>query len=152
MKYLRQIYYEMKHQKMMTWVSIAGTALAIFLVMVFYLVDSLDTVEVAPESNRARILIGQNLEVAQEDGTASASGSLNHQRAYQLYHNLEGVERESFIFQQLDEKDISFKGGESQTIFVRGVDNEFWNIYDFKFIDGKPFDKADIESNLKKII
>ncbi|MDE6410523.1 MAG: ABC transporter permease [Muribaculaceae bacterium] len=152
MKYLRQIYYEMKHQKMMTWVSIAGTALAIFLVMVFYLVDSLDTVEVAPESNRARILIGQNLEVAQEDGTASASGSLNHQRAYQLYHNLEGVERESFIFQQLDEKDISFKGGESQTIFVRGVDNEFWNIYDFKFIDGKPFDKADIESSLKKII
>lgn len=152
MKYLRQIYYEMRHQKMMTWVSIAGTALAIFLVMVFYLVDSIDTVEVAPESNRTRILIGQNLEVAQEDGNASASGALIHQRAYQLYHDLKGVERESFMTQWLDEKDISIKGGDSKTIFVRSVDNEFWNIYDFIFLDGKPFDKADIESGLKKII
>ena len=152
MKYLRQRYYEMKHQIMMTWVSICGTALAFFLVMVFYLVDSIYTVEVAPESNRARILIGQNMDIAQEDGNASASGGLIFQRASQLYKNLQGIERESFISQRLDEKDISIKGGESKTIFVRSVDNEFWNIYDFNFIDGKPFDKADVESGLKKII
>lgn len=152
MKYLRQIYYEMKHQKMMTWVSIAGTALAIFLVMVFYLVDSLDTVEVAPESNRSHILIGMNMEVAEED--ANASGALNYQRAFQLYHNLKGVERESYTSQWIwmDEKDISFNNEESFTIFTRSVDHEFWNIYNFSFIDGKPFNEAEIKSGLRKII
>ena len=35
MNYIKQIYFEMKHHKMMTWVSVSGTALAIFLVMIF---------------------------------------------------------------------------------------------------------------------
>lgn len=152
MKYLRQIYYEMRHQKMMTWVSISGTALSIFLVMVFYLLDSIDTVEVAPESQRSHILIGQNFEVGQADGTASGSGSLNYKIATQLYHDLRGVERAAVISQHLDEKDISFKGGESTTISTRSVDHEFWKIYDFIFIQGKPFNEADVKSGLKKII
>ncbi|MDE5807066.1 MAG: ABC transporter permease, partial [Muribaculaceae bacterium] len=151
MKYLRQIYYEMKHQKMMTWVSIAGTALSIFLVMVFYLVDRLGTVEVAPESNRGRILIGQNLEIAIE-GAGDASGSLNFHRARQLYHNLKGVEREAYKTQRAREKDLNIKGGESFTTNVHMVDNEFWNIYDFTFIDGRPFEEADINSGVDKII
>ncbi len=150
MKHLHQIYYEMKHQKMMTWVSISGTALAIFLVMVFYLVDSFNTVEVAPESNRGRILVGENLEIAEEN--ASASGSVNYQEASRLYHNLQGVERESFMSHWMSEKDISSKEGESTTIDLHAVDHEFWNIYNFRFIDGKPFSEADVNSGLKKII
>lgn len=151
MKYLKQIYYEMLHQKMMTWVSITGTALAIFLVMVFYLVDRLGTVEVAPESNRGRILSGTFIDIAIEE-SGEASGGLSHRMANQLYHNLKGVERESYTSWNSDKKDISIKGGESFSISVKMVDNEFWNIYDFSFIDGKPFSKNDIDSRLNKII
>ena len=66
MNYFKQIYYEMKHQRMMTWVSISGTALAIFLVMAFIMADRINTVEVAPESNRARILQATGLHIIEE--------------------------------------------------------------------------------------
>lgn len=150
MKYLQQIYFEMRHQKMMTWVSIAGTALAIFLVMVFYLVDRLNTVEVAPESNRDRILIGQNMHVGQ--GKYDASSALNHHRAQQLYHGLEGVERESYTTCFIEDKNIFVPQSESFSVPVRDVDDEFWRIYDFTFIDGKPFDKEDVSSGVNKVI
>ncbi|MDE6338003.1 MAG: ABC transporter permease, partial [Muribaculaceae bacterium] len=61
MNYLKQIYYEMRHHRMMTWVSISGTALAIFLVMTFVMAERINTVEMAPESNRSRIMSGTNL-------------------------------------------------------------------------------------------
>lgn len=51
MNYFRQVYYEMKHQKMMTWVSISGTALAIFLVMTFFMTENVKMVEMSPETN-----------------------------------------------------------------------------------------------------
>ncbi len=60
---LKQVFFEMKHQKMMTWVSVTGIALSIFLVMVFFMVDKFPTVEVAPEINRSRMLYGGQYEL-----------------------------------------------------------------------------------------
>ena len=53
----------MRHQKMMTWVSISGTALSVFLVMAFFMTDGIKSAEVAPASNRHCILTGKSLSV-----------------------------------------------------------------------------------------
>ena len=59
MRYFNQIIFEMRHQKMMMWISIGGTALSIFLVMAFYMSNHVTTAPVAPELDRARIVSGQ---------------------------------------------------------------------------------------------
>lgn len=48
MNYLKQILFEMRHQKMMMWVSIGGTALAIFMVMTYFMGEQLKTPVAAP--------------------------------------------------------------------------------------------------------
>lgn len=152
MNYFRQIYYEMKHQRMMTWVSISGTALAIFLVMAFVMVDQLKSVEVAPESNRSRILIASGFHVKNQKGMDSSTSGLNLDIARRLYENLEGVEVLSYINAFNDNCDVNIPGQEIFTMAPKNVDNEFWNIYDFTFIDGRPFDEAEVKSDAKLVV
>ncbi|MDE5713847.1 MAG: FtsX-like permease family protein [Muribaculaceae bacterium] len=152
MNYFRQIYYEMKHQRMMTWVSISGTALAIFLVMAFVMVDQLNSVEVAPESNRSRILIASGFHVKNQKGMDSSTSGLNLDIARRLYENLEGVEVLSYINAFNDNCDVNLPGQEIFTMAPKNVDNEFWKIYDFTFIDGRPFDEAEVKSDAKLVV
>ncbi|MBD5358510.1 MAG: FtsX-like permease family protein [Bacteroides sp.] len=141
----------MKHQKMMTWVSISGTALSIFLVMALFMTDQVKSVEISPESNRHRILIAQNLEVGGNNALGSTSG-INKELIDQLYLNLDGVEKVSYVYAFPWKKIINLRGKDPVSVHPKRVDNEFWNIYDFRFIDGKPFDQADIDNQVRKVI
>lgn len=149
MNYFRHIYYEMKHQRMMTWVSISGTALAIFLVMAVIMADRINTVEVAPESNRGRILEGNGLHIDFDDGRSWGMPAYTLSFAKQLYEDIEGIDRISFKRFMYDHKcRVYVKGGSVHTTSNLEVDNEFWNIYDFRFIDGRPYDAAEVASKL----
>ena len=153
MNYFRQIYYEMKHQRMMTWVSISGTALAIFLVMAVIMADRINTVEVAPESNRGRILKCGGFNVNFEDGRSWSGMPYTFSFAKQLYEGIEGIDRISFKLSRGGQKGwVRLKGGATHNTTRLEVDNEFWNIYDFKFIDGRPYDAAEVASNAKLVV
>lgn len=152
MNYLRQIYYEMRHQKMMTWVSIAGTSLSIFLVMALFMTEQVKTVEVSPESNRHRILIAENLHVSGNDYGSSSTSGLNKDIIDKLYGNLDGIEKTSYYDAFKSNTNINVHGKDAISVFRKRVDNDFWNIYDFKFIDGKPYDKADVNDGVRKVV
>ena len=55
MRYFNQIIFEMRHQKMMMWISIGGTALSIFLVMAFYMSNHVTTAPVEIHVIRTRL-------------------------------------------------------------------------------------------------
>lgn len=151
MNYLRQIIYEMRHQKMMTWVSISGTALSMFLVMALFMANQLMTVEAAPETNRKSIYIGQNIHLT--GGTwGDSSGAAHYETIKQIYGNLKSIETASYMSQWADNADINVKGGDTFTVLPKWVDWNFWKIYDFRFLDGKPFNEADCNSGAKKIV
>lgn len=150
---IKQILYDMRHQRMMTWVSISGTAIAIFLVMTFIMADDLHTVEVAPAVHRSRIMQGINLHMSdpsdQYDGSTSG---LSVDVARKLYDNLDGVEMTSYVMAWDETSDFSLPGEEAITVMNRAVDDRFWKMYDFKFIDGRPFDEAEVKANARMVV
>ncbi len=149
MNYLRQIWYEMRHQKMAMWVSVSGTALSIFLVMAFFMTEGIKTAEVAPASNRARILTGESLSEEMNDSPIVLSRGLSSDLALSLYSGLEGVDGISLVKAWEEMADVSVKGGKLIALQPMHVDDEFWKIYDFRFIDGRPFDKAEVDADAK---
>lgn len=153
MNYLKQIYYEMRHHKMMTWVSISGTALAIFLVMAFIMADRIETVKIAPETNRDRIMTGINMHTeAITNNNVGSTWGLNPELIKKLYGNLDGVEVVSYVEAWADTNDVNVKGGESITCEELKVDENFWKVYDFNFIDGRPFDESERKSEVKMVV
>lgn len=153
MNYFKQIYYEMRHQKMMTWVSISGTALSIFMVMAFFMAESVKTVEVAPELNRNRIFLGKYIHAENSRPEVnSGSGGAHPDVMRKLYQNLDGIEMMAFTCDWESNADVYVKDGEALSLLPMHVDQNFWKIYNFKFLEGKPFDEADCKSDAKKIV
>lgn len=150
MNYFRQIYYEMKHQKMMTWVSVSGTALAIFLVMTFFMTENVKKVEMAPETDRQKILVGSGLhfQTFNDDGEVSSQSSsgLSYKKVKQLYGGLEGIKKESYQSYWTSPKEISVNKQRPVSLITKAVDADFWSFYDFNFIYGRPYDQASCES------
>lgn len=151
MNYIRQLIYDMRHQKMMTWVSISGTAVSIFLVLVFFMVNNLSTVEVAPESNRHLIYGSPSFRIeivsGEKTGWSINGTGINYAYAKKLFDNLEGVEAVSYTDSYPAEKSVVVDSKAPVMATIKIVDGEFWKMYDFKFIDGRPFSEDECLNN-----
>lgn len=147
MNYIRQLIYDMRHHRMMTWISISGTAISIFLVMVFFMVNSLSTVEEAPESRRHLIYGAPRMFVEVFDGESrgkSANGGMTYEVARQLYENLEGVELATYVSLWNNPVRAMAEAKAPLSVNPKYVDSNFWKIFDFTFIDGKPFSEDEL--------
>jgi len=154
MNYLRQIIYEMRHQKMMTWVSVGGTALSIFLVMAVFMSDQAKTVGFAPETNREKILTGHNVEIisTDPDKNMSMSGGASFETCEKLYSGLEGVDMMTYMSSWSETVNVGVPGKKTVPMSARYTDEVFWGFYDFTFLYGKPYDKASCDSGEKKVV
>lgn len=148
MEYLKQVIYELKNHKMITWVSISGTALAIFLVMALFTGERIKMIEKSPESNRSRILKGAGIDVESPNSSGSSMG-VSKNYIDRLYDQLDGIELTSLVNQWYSNAEASGDTQELINVTTTKVDENFWKIYDFKFIDGRPYTKEENDANEK---
>lgn len=148
MNHLRQVIFEMRHQPLMTWLSIFGTAIAIFLIMSDYMINNINMVNVAPESNRSRIVYGSCGEISNPERNNSSSSYLSYELARELYSSLDGVEKFSLSSQDASTRNISVKGGIPENGMVRCTDVTYWSIYDYDFLEGAPFTNEEFEAGV----
>lgn len=135
---------------MMTWVSISGTALAIFLVMSFYMTDQLGTVEAAPESQRSLMLYGGGFHYKSPQIEYNSTMNLN--MVERMYGNLDGIAQIALSSSWDQTLNASVNGKIATALENKSTDGNFWKIYDFTFISGHPYDDADMEGGLKKVV
>ena len=87
---LRSAWFQMKHQKVLSIVTIAGTALAIFLIMIVVMMQEVLTAPFAPESNRDRFLHYRYLSSTNVDWGEgdSSNGPMSYNTAKQMLLSL----------------------------------------------------------------
>lgn len=147
---MKQILYELKAQPVIAIVSVLGTALAIFLIMVVVMLQEVQIAPFAPENNRDRVLHGQYIHLLGIDGNESEMSS-GASLAYlkELYGTMPGVSDISYFMNEMQRTDVQLPGGKPYTVDLRGVDDAFFNIFDYNILSGKPFDHAASEAGLK---
>ncbi|MDE6558813.1 MAG: ABC transporter permease [Muribaculaceae bacterium] len=150
MKYLRQVIFELRHQKLMSWLSIIGTSIAIFLVMSDFMIYNMDNVSVAPESRRPRIVYGFGSDFTSPFG--GYSGFLSYDLAREIYDGLEGVESVAYSGGPAEQSNVSLKNKMPELFPLKVVDENYWEIYDYTFLEGSPFTKEEVESGVKNVI
>lgn len=107
-------------------------------------------VEASPENNRTRMLYGGGLDVHGENW--SQSGAMSYNMSERLYGNLDGIEKIARSSSWDDSYNVGIKGKLSYPMDGKSVDPDFWKMYDFRFISGKPFDKASMEAGEKVVV
>ncbi len=142
-----QVLYEMKHQPVIGIVTVIGTALAIFLIMIVVMMHLVTIVPFSPESNRDRTLYGKYINIADIEGDGSSSASMTYSIAKRLFGDLESAENVSY-FTDTETTDISVVGSTPSIRSRKNVDSDFWKIFDYEFIHGRPFSEEEFEAGM----
>lgn len=149
-KYLRQSFNLLKQNVLFSSFYIVGTGFAIALVMVLAVLYYIKIGEIYPETNRSRMMVA----LASHMQGLGENNSFNTTWKYSLpfikdcFYPLEGVEAVTAVTEAnsgLVQPEISKR---PQTALVKLTDTSFWKVFEFVFIQGKPFTEADLRSGI----
>ena len=143
-QYITQALAQLRQHPIISAVSIIGTALAIFLIMLVVMMQQVKTAPFAPESNRDRFLHAKYLSIRNKSWSegGSSNGPMSEQTAKELYASLKTPEAVTIYMCSTEATPVCLPGQPSKSVDKQETDAQFWKVFDFQFIDGKPFDQA----------
>lgn len=135
---------------MLSLVTIVGTALAIFLIMIVVMIQQVKVAPYAPESARDRMLHATwgSIESVDENKGWSSNGSLSYQSAKALYKAVDEAEAVTIYTPDTRTEVVAFPGKPPVEVDIRQTDDMYFRVFDFKIISGKPYSEADFEAGL----
>ena len=148
-QYITQAIAQLRQQPIISAVSVIGTALAIFLIMLVVMMQQVKTAPFAPESNRDRFLHAHYMSLGNEKmwGKGDTSnGPMSVQTAKELYVSLKTPEAATIYGSMAWTTPVSLPKQAATGFDLRQTDAAFWKVFDFQFIDGKPYDKATFDA------
>lgn len=145
-QYLKQALYMLKENRLVSVISIAGTAISIAMIMVVVLVFQVQFASFYPENNRDRMMYVENgTEVRSDNGWNR--GSMSAEAVKECFYTLQLPEAVSGYALQL--KPLSIPGKRMYKGYeIKYTDPGFWQIISFRFLSGQPFTQADFDSGI----
>ncbi len=152
-RYLQQTCCQMKAHLLLSTITVIGTALSIFLLMVAVMMQEVHTAPFSPESGRERMLHVQWMSLVDKETGESRSGidQLSERVARACFQELETPEAVT-VYSRVNGYSVSLPRESSEWVDVRGTDAEFWKVFDFTFIEGGPYDHAESEAGRLRLV
>lgn len=142
-QYFTQAWSQLRQQPLISAVSIAGTALAIFLIMLVVMMQQVKVAPFAPESNRDRFLHVKWMSIANKAwGDGTSNGPMSARTISECFKWLKTPEKVTAYTAFPVSIPVSLPGQPAIGIDLKQTDDIFWQVFDFAFINGKPFDEA----------
>jgi len=149
--YLKQALSMLKENKLLSLISILGTALAIAMIMVIVIVWQVRTANFTPENNRDRMMyVKSAMAIYQEKWRSIQRPSLHVIK--EVFYPLANTGAVSAVA-PIQPKLVGLMDG---TIEFRNdilyTDGAFWKMFDFTFIQGQPYTEEEVQSGIQKAV
>ena len=142
-QYYKQALAQLRQHPLISIISIVGTALSIFLIMLVVMMQQVKVVPFSPESNRDRFLHIHYMSISHKDwGDGTSNGPMSVQTAREVYKSLKTPEAVTVYCCMTVSTPVSLPGTPAIGADVRETDDVFFHVFDFQFTDGKPYDEA----------
>lgn len=153
--YFKQTMEMLKQNKFISIITIIGTALAIMMIMVIIVTDSIKTTNISPEINRDRTLYLLREWTKSKKGDGNSQNGTISYNVYKTYiSEMKVPETHSAIVIEWEKSIITTPENEMERIpmDLKPTDANYWKIMSFPFASGKPFSQEDFSSGLKKAV
>lgn len=150
-QYLKQAFRLLSENKLLSIISILGTALAICMIMVIVILYVVKTAGFHPEVNRARTYYySAVMALGKDDGRRIAFTGIGYPLLRECLYPLEKAEVVTAVIRDNQDKLMvtTPDGLNSYSSTVLLTDTAFWKLFVFDFIDGKPFSAASFKSGI----
>lgn len=149
--YFQQALYHLRENPIITWVSILGTALAICMIMVLIITFQVRLVDCEPEVNRSRSLYVSAMAAKEKGGESGSHSYMSVHTGNECFKALTTAEAVTLI--SLPGKvRVSLPAGTKVAADMKQTDDAFWHIFQFRFLSGKAFTKADSDAGLPVVV
>lgn len=153
-QYIKQTWRLLRENPVLSTISILGTALAICMIMVLVMTHQIKNAPYPPEIHRDRTLyVKWMVGNGKDDTDRSFSGQMGYRFASQVVKPIKSAEAVAIVFGVTRSTLVSRPGNDyAESYDLRRVDESFWKVFEFDFIDGDPFDLADVSAGLRKVV
>ena len=149
---MKSIWRSMRRQSVLSLVTIAGTALAVFLIMVVVMMNEVPLAPYAPESARDRMLHYTYAKLRLKGHDGVSSGQMSYATCKTVFYPLETPQETTVFGRFAREMTARSDGGGRMQVNAKLTDERFWKAFDFTFVDGKPYDKADVDAAIRRAV
>ena len=152
--YFKRAWTMMKQNKLFTSIYVAGTGLAIAFTMIMAIVYYVKIAPIYPEVNRNRTLyISTGREINHSNKNTNQS-NWSLQAVKEWFYPLKNVEAVSAEINDWNAGDYiqPTDGSEDIQVVLKSTDPNFFRIYEFSFVEGKPFTEADLQSEIRSAV
>lgn len=152
-QYIRQALWHLRENPVISWISILGTALSICMIMVIVITLRVRTADCEPEVNRSRSLYVPNMSYRTKGDMSgsSANSRMSVQTGRECFKALTTAEAVTLVSSPSKVKAL-LPAGAKTTVDMVQTDEDFWQVFQFRFLDGKPFTAADLNSGLPRAV
>ena len=146
----------MRQNKLFSSIYITGTGLSIAFTMVLFIIYYVKFAPVYPEYNRNRTLVIDMMNITMKENQGNYS--CNHGVSYKVVDmlkdlpHLDKIGASSMMGDYLGYALTMPESNEVYMPIVNLTDRGFWEVFTFDFIDGKPYEQADVEAGLPKAV
>lgn len=146
---IKKVIYNLRRQPVVSAVTVIGTALSIFLIMVFVMMNQIKVAPFAPESNRDRFLHYNIITFSHPYSNGqSNNGPMSLDVVKNLFYPLREAEAVTGYTYTTHVRTIGIPGHKPFAADTRETDANYFNVFDFTFVSGKPYSQADSEAGL----
>lgn len=146
---MKQAWALIKQERLFSTVYIVGTGLAISLVMVLSIVLYVKFAPLYPDLNRGRELVWKYGVYKKADGDGISSSALSYALLERAYEGIEEVEAVA-VYHSFDHEDFVQPADRPTQlpVTVQKTNADYWRVYAFRFVEGKPFGEEAFQSGL----
>jgi putative ABC transport system permease protein len=145
--YLKQAWQMLKEDKVISIITILGTALAITMIMVIVMTQRIKTTNIGPEVNRERTMYIPNV---MENSKKNNSMNRNRVRINNYKQYLTSLTTpEKISLMTNEQNDVCLEGSDTyHRADLKYIDAGYWSIYSFTFSAGRPFTNEEFQSGV----
>lgn len=146
---IKSALHDLKSQPVLGVVSVIGSALAIYLIMIVVMLQDVKTAPIAPESNRDRFLhctYGSFKGFNDNQSWNNCPYSYKFVREY--FYPLTEPETVTAYSIICNESAVSLPGHPTVGVDCRTTDANYWTVFDFTFLSGAPYTQADMDAGI----
>ena len=144
---LKQTITNMRQQPLLTGLTIAGTALAICLIMIVMMTREVQIIDYGNEPNRSRTLYVKYAHIVSANG-GNSYGNINMDMVNGIFTKMKSPENIALFTIYPPTLDMYAPGKEIVSVRTKAVNAAFFKVFPLNFIDGKPFTDEECQSNM----
>ncbi|AUI45966.1 ABC transporter permease [Bacteroides hominis] len=153
--YLKQSWMLIRQNKLFSSLYVLGTGLAIAMTMIIAIVYYIKIAPIYPEVNRSVTMRMKGVSAMHVKGGGN-SYLCSYEMLKEWFYPLKSAELVTAVNEHFLNREGAYiqpaGGGEQIPALVKYTDPNFFRLFEFEFLNGKPFSEADLASGIRNVV